>query len=44
MIRERIIEIFDALDLTSKKMEELTGIDRWNRSFFAGVSSPGHPA
>ncbi|GHD43478.1 hypothetical protein SAMN05216429_102238 [Marinobacter persicus] len=29
MIRDRIIEIFDTLDLTSKKMEELTGIDRY---------------
>jgi len=29
MIRERIIEIFDIMGLTSKKMEELTGIDRY---------------
>ena len=29
MIRDRIIEIFDVLDLTSKRMEELTGIDRY---------------
>lgn len=29
MIRERIIEIFDTMELTSKRMEELTGIDRY---------------
>lgn len=29
MIRERVIELFDCLDITSKHMEELTGIDRY---------------
>ncbi len=29
MMRDRIIELFDTLELTSKKMEELTGIDRY---------------
>jgi len=29
MIRDRIIELFDSLELTSKKMEEMTGIDRY---------------
>lgn len=29
MMRDRIIELFDALELTSKKMEEITGIDRY---------------
>jgi len=29
MIRDRVIELFDTLELTSKRMEELTGIDRY---------------
>lgn len=29
MIRDRVIELFDSLGLTSRKMEELTGIDRY---------------
>lgn len=29
MIRDRIIELFDYLEITSKHMEELTGIDRY---------------
>lgn len=29
MIRDRVIELFDCLELSSKEMEERTGIDRY---------------